>query len=346
MASVANSRLKSVSYAKYGYIFIFPFFIAFFIFQLYPLVLTLYYSLQEYTMGQNLVTFQFETIGPNFIGLENFRNVFVNASEPSGILNAFKNTIIMWGCNFIPQICLSLLCAAWFTDKRLRVPGQGIFKILIFLPNVLTASSIAILFTSLFDKTGIINVFLMSQLGVIDTQYDFLRSTAWTRGLVSFIQTWMWYGNTMISLISGILGINESLFEASEIDGCTSSQTFFKVTIPCIQPIMVYTLITSIIGGLQLYDVPKLLSTDQRGAPGYTVQTVTMYITDKVFGGGTQDYGKAGAAATLLFIATCILSAIVFYILRDEDEVAQKKYIKKQRKLAKQGNKVSGGLQI
>lgn len=342
----ANSRLKSVSYAKYGYIFIFPFFLAFFVFQLYPLILTLYYSVQEYTMGQNLVTFQFETVGPNFIGLTNFENVFKNASEASGILNAFKNTIIMWGCNFIPQITLSLLCAAWFTDKRLRVPGQGIFKILIFLPNVLTASCIAILFTSLFDKTGIVNVFLMKQLGVVDTQVDFLRSTSWVRGLVSFIQTWMWYGNTMVSLISGILGINESLFEASEIDGCTSTQTFFKVTIPCIQPIMVYTLITSIIGGLQLYDVPKLLSSDQKGAPNYTAQTVTMYITDKVFGGGTQDYGKAGAAATMLFIATSILSAIVFYILRDEDEVAHKKYIKKQRKLAKQGNKVSGGLQI
>ena len=243
----ANSRLKSVSYAKYGYIFIFPFFLAFFVFQLYPLLLTLYYSVQEYTMGQNLVTFQFETVGPNFIGLTNFENVFKNASEASGILNAFKNTIIMWGCNFIPQITLSLLCAAWFTDKRLRVPGQGIFKILIFLPNVLTASCIAILFTSLFDKTGIVNVFLMKQLGVVDTQVDFLRSTSWVRGLVSFIQTWMWYGNTMVSLISGILGINESLFEASEIDGCTSTQTFFKVTIPCIQPIMVYTLITSII---------------------------------------------------------------------------------------------------
>jgi len=340
----ANSKLKSVSYAKYGYIFIFPFFIAFFIFQLYPLILTLYYAFQDYYTQANLTTFQVETIGPTFIGLKNFQEVFQNASDASGILNAFKNTLIMWGCNFIPQICLSLLCAAWFTDKRLRVPGQGIFKILIFLPNVLTAASIAILFTSLFDKTGIINVFLMKQLGVIDAPYDFLRNTGWTRGLVSFIQTWMWYGNTMISLISGILGINESLFEASEIDGCTSSQTFFKVTIPCIQPIMVYTLITSIIGGLQLYDVPKLLSWDQKGAPDYTAQTVTMYITDKAF--TSQNYGKAGAAASMLFVATAILSSIVFYILRDKDEVAHKKYIKKQRKLAKQGNKVSGGLQL
>lgn len=340
----ANSRLKSVSYAKYGYIFIFPFFLAFFIFQLYPLLVTLWYSLQDYYTQADLTTGAVVTVGPTFVGLKNFQDVFQNASEASGILNAFKNTIIMWGCNFLPQISLSLLCAAWFTDKRLRVPGQGIFKILIFLPNVLTASSIAILFTSLFDKTGVINVFLMSQLGVIDTQYDFLRSTGWTRGLVSFIQTWMWYGNTMISLISGILGINESLFEASEIDGCTSTQTFFKVTIPCIQPIMVYTLVTSIIGGLQLYDIPKLLSWDQQGAPNYTAQTVTMYITKKAF--TDNNYGKAGAAATMLFIVTAILSAIVFYLLRDKDEAAKKKYIKQQRKLAKQGKSVSGGLQI
>lgn len=340
----ANSRLKSVSYAKYGYIFIFPFFLAFFIFQLYPLLVTLWYSLQDYYTQTDLTTGAVVTVGPTFVGLKNFQDVFQNASEASGILNAFKNTIIMWGCNFLPQISLSLLCAAWFTDKRLRVPGQGIFKILIFLPNVLTASSIAILFTSLFDKTGVINVFLMSQLGVIDTQYDFLRSTGWTRGLVSFIQTWMWYGNTMISLISGILGINESLFEASEIDGCTSTQTFFKVTIPCIQPIMVYTLVTSIIGGLQLYDIPKLLSWDQQGAPNYTAQTVTMYITKKAF--TDNNYGKAGAAATMLFIVTAILSAIVFYLLRDKDEAAKKKYIKQQRKLAKQGKSVSGGLQI
>lgn len=341
----ANSRIKSVSYAKYGYIFIFPFFVAFFIFQLYPLLLTLWYSLQESYTGVDFATGAVQTVGPNFVGLQNFKDIFDNASEASGLLCAFKNTLIMWGCNFIPQICLSLLCAAWFTDKRTRVPGQGIFKVLIFLPNVITAASIAILFTSLFDKTGIVNVFITKQLHIIDQPFDFFRSTGWTRGLVAFIQTWMWYGNTMVSLISGILGINESLFEASEIDGCTSSQTFFKVTIPCIQPIMVYTLITSIIGGLQLYDVPKLLSSDQQGAPNYTTQTVTMYITNQAFN-GSLNYGKAGAAAFILFVATAILSCIVFYILRDKDEEAKKKYIKKQQKLAKQGKKMSGGLQI
>ena len=294
-----------------------PFFLAFFVFQLYPLILTLYYSVQEYTMGQNLVTFQFETVGPNFIGLTNFENVFKNASEASGILNAFKNTIIMWGCNFIPQITLSLLCAAWFTDKRLRVPGQGIFKILIFLPNVLTASCIAILFTSLFDKTGIVNVFLMKQLGVVDTQVDFLRSTSWVRGLVSFIQTWMWYGNTMIVLCAGILGINPSLYEAASVDGASSKQQFFKITLPLLKPIIQYNLVTSAIGGLQMYDIPSLFNVDQsfNGKPNYASETITMWI--KSLGFTSKDYGKAAASSIILFLVTMVISIVFFAVTKD-----------------------------
>lgn len=336
--SSSSSRIKSVSYSKYGYIFVAPFFIVYFIFQFYPLIYTFWLSTQEYLNKVDLATGVAISTGPNPVGLQNFSYFVDNKS----LLESFKNTFIMWGFNFIPQLGLALLLAEWFTNIRLKIKGMGVFKVLIYLPNVITAASIAVLFTSLFDYPHAPINNLLTSVGILKEPFEFFRSVGWTRGIVSFIQTWMWYGQTMLVLISGILGINPSLFEAASIDGATSFETFIHITLPEIQPIMLYNLVTSLIGGLQLYDVPKLLN---KGNPNGTTRTVTMYITELAFG-SSLDYGHAAAASVVLFVVTAALSILLFYIMRDKDEAARKKYIKKQRKLAKQGAKMSGGLGV
>ena len=137
----------------------------------------------------------------------------------------------------------------------------------------------------------------------------------------------MWYGNTMIILISGILGISPSLYEAAEIDGATSGQSFRKITLPLIKPIMLYTLVTSLIGGMQMYDVPALML--QPGSPAKNmIQTNTMYIMELVYS-GTKDYGRGAAVSILLFIVTAVLSLILFFIMRDKDEVKAARRAKK-----------------
>nr|WP_330408994.1 sugar ABC transporter permease [Roseburia inulinivorans] len=118
----------------------------------------------------------------------------------------------------------------------------------------------------------------------------------------------MWFGNTTILLMAGMMGIDTSLFEAAEVDGATSTQVFFRITLPLLRPILVYVLITSLIGGLQLFDVPQIL-TNGTGNPVRSTMTLIMFLNNHLY---SKNYGMAGAVSVVLFIITGILSIVVF----------------------------------
>ena len=118
----------------------------------------------------------------------------------------------------------------------------------------------------------------------------------------------MWFGNTTILLLAGILGIDTSLYEAAEVDGATPTQIFFKVTLPILKPILIYVLITSLIGGLQMFDVPQIL-TNGVGGPNRTTMTLIMFLNNHLF---SKNYGMGGALSVYLFIITGILSLIIY----------------------------------
>ena len=120
----------------------------------------------------------------------------------------------------------------------------------------------------------------------------------------------MWFGNTTILLMAGMLGIDTSLFEAAEVDGATSTQVFFKITLPLLRPILLYVMITSLIGGLQLFDVPQIL-TNGTGNPVQSSMTLIMFLNKHLF---SKNYGMAGALSVVLFIITVILSLIIFKV--------------------------------
>lgn len=318
---------KTVEYGKYGYIFILPFFLIYAIFQLYPLVYTVWLSLVEnYFRGMTQV-------GPEFVGLKNYLAVLINTDANYKVVEgakfldtmtimSIKNTLIMWVLNFIPQILLSLLLASWFTDTTVKLKGQGAFKIIIFMPNIITASTIAVLFYSLFARTGPITN-IIRDLGFISDEFDFMESKVYTLGFIAFMQFWMWYGNTMIILIAGVLGINPSLYEAAMVDGASGPQTFFSITLPLLKPIIQFTLVTSAIGGLQMYDIPSLFNISGTGdaLPAYASQTITMYI--RKLGFTTRDMGKSAAASMILFALTLTIS-ILFFALTKERESKSK----------------------
>ena len=240
-------KKKSISYAKWGYIFILPFFITFLIFSLNPLVDTVRYSYYEYYRSG------IKEIGPNFIGIANYLSLL-----KSDMVKYSVNTLILWVIGFVPQIVIALVLACWFTDARLKIHGQQIFKVVIYLPNLIMASAFALLFFTMFSTNGPINSILMS-LGWVKKPIDFLGSVIGTRSLVGFMNFLMWFGNTTIMLMAAVMGISMDIFEASELDGCNSIKRFFYITLPLIRPILAYTLITSIIGGLQMFDVPEIL---------------------------------------------------------------------------------------
>jgi multiple sugar transport system permease protein len=123
----------------------------------------------------------------------------------------------------------------------------------------------------------------------------------------------MWYGYTMIILISGVLGINPEIFEAAEIDGATDTQIFFQITLPNLRTILTYTLITSLIGGLSMYDIPKMLN---NGNPNNSTLTANMFIYNQAFQGSYM-YARAAAASMIMFVIIAFFSAIVFFLMRD-----------------------------
>ncbi len=298
-------RGKVVSYNKWGYIFLIPFVAVYLVFQLVPLVSTIYNSFFEnYRSGLTQV-------GPNFVGLENYKTIFANQD----IWVYAKNTLIMWLMGFIPQILVSLLLGAWFSNPSLRLKGQRFFKTVIYLPNLIMASAFAMLFFTLFSDGGPVNSILM-QLGILDSPYRFLSNVWSTRALVAFMNFIMWFGNTTILLMAGMMGIDTSLFEAAQVDGATSTQVFFKITLPLLRPILIYVVITSLIGGLQMFDVPQVL-TNGTGDPMRSSMTLIMYLNKHLY---SKNYGIGGALSVILFIITGILSLIVYKFSNERDK--------------------------
>lgn len=314
-----NKKRKSISYGKWGYLFILPFFLCFFIFSFIPLLDTIRYSFFEYYRSG------IKEIGPNFIGVENYKSLL-----ESDMLKYAGNTLILWIIGFIPQVVVALVLACWFSDLRLKIHGKQFFKVVIYLPNLIMASAFAMLFFALFSTNGPINSILES-IGFIKEPIDFLGSVLGTRSLVGLMNFLMWFGNTTIMLMAAIMAINNDIFEASEIDGCNSIKRFFYIILPLIRPILAYTLITSIIGGLQMFDVPQILTNGQ-GNPDRTSMTLIMFLNSHL---KSKNYGMAGALSVYLFIVSGILCFIVYKMTNDNDPDGSKRAAKKKAKAEK-----------
>lgn len=313
---------KRVSYAKWGYIFAAPFMIAFLIFTLYPLLYTFFIG---FTNQKGLMSPPLQILDDPF---QMYKDILASPNFRISL----KNTFIIWGVNFIPQILLALVLAVWFTSTRRTIKGQGFFKVVLYMPNIITAATIAILFQQLFQyPKGPVNDILIS-MGVLTAPHNFAIDGFAAKCIVAFIQFWQWYGYTMIVLISGILGISPELFEAAEIDGASGFQQFWYVTLPNLKTIMLFTLVTSLIGGLNMFDIPRLFL---NGGPNNATSTAALFIYDQAFSGSYM-YNRASAASMIMFAIIAVLSAFVFFMLRDKDEAKLRKIIRQQEKAYKQ----------
>ena len=327
-----KEKKRSISYAKYGYIFCIPFVVAYLIFSFYP---TLYTFIIGFTdlRGAGKTTWHFLKASKFF---DNYKKIL----EMPTFHMALQNTVKIWICNFIPQMIMALLLSAWFTNRRVKIPGEGAFKVLFYMPNIITAATVAILFGSLFGyPMGPVND-LLTRFKIIDEPFYFLNSRHAAQNIIIFIQTWQWYGYTMIILISGVLGIDPEIFEAADIDGANGWTVFWKITIPSIKTILLFTLVTSLIGGLNMFDIPALFVPGS--GPDNATLTTSVLINTMAFRGGYL-YNRASALSMIMFIIIVVCSAILFYILRDKDEAkikkAKKQEIKARKLAAKQAAK-------
>ncbi|MBQ9424549.1 MAG: sugar ABC transporter permease [Erysipelotrichaceae bacterium] len=294
---------KSVSYAKWAYIFITPFFITYILFTLIPQFLTVYNSFFEnYRNG-------LEQVGPNFVGLGNYiRLLTPDKSGTIDFLRYLGNSLAMWIAGAVPQFLIALLLAVLFTSTRLNLKGQGLAKTIIYMPNLIMASAFSMLVFSLFSNVGPVNKFLI-EAGILKEYYNFFATKISVRTIIAAMNFIMWFGNTTIVLMAGIMGIDQSLFESANLDGADSVHVFFDITLPLLMPILSYALITSMIGGIQMFDVPQVIS-NGKGTPNMTSTTAIMMLNNYL--GISKNYGMSGALSVLLFIITGILGMFVY----------------------------------
>lgn len=334
MTKVRRYRNPNQRLNRWAYLFIAPFIIGFLIFSLYPMISSIIISFQNednYDKIQNFTTFS------------NYSMILTDPYVSRRFYHSFINTFIIFGMNFIPQIIAALFFATIFSSKRIRMKGKGFFQFIYFLPNILTASSVSVIFMILFSKYDsnsggpIFNLLVSMGMDPMDPSNNLLNNPWTTRIIIAFIQFWMWFGNSMLVYIAGIKGISDEIFEAAELDGASHTRVFFDITLPILKPIMIYSLITSIIGGLQMFDIPYLMTGGEFQAPypfyGLNgTETVSIFIYKEMIELG--NLGVASAASVILFLFSLSLSIVLYSTIFKE-----KNYKKRiERRMLKYGN--------
>lgn len=328
MAGRTKSKQKLITKYNAGYFMVAPFIIVFLIFGLYPIMNTFWLALTDATLmggGQG-----------DFNGIKNFKIIF---NDPF-FVQAFLNTWKIWLLNFVPQLGAALLLAVWLTSKKMNIKAVGFWRGVYYLPNLLMPATVSVLYAQFFSYYGPVNQFLV-RVGFVDEALLFFNSEPFAQGITAFIQWWMWFGNTVIIMFAGMTSISVSLYESADMDGANGIQKFMRVTLPLLKPILVYTLVTSLVGGMQMFDIPYML-TNGRGAPNGSIMTLNVLMYAKF----TSSKGHIGLAATVgvcIFVVTTILSIAIFYLLRDRDLDEIKKIERVKRKIERQAKKIHKG---
>jgi len=288
---------------NWGWLFIAPFLIVFLTFSIYPVFRTLYLSFTDYS-GFNQ---------PTWTGVTNYTRVF----KDQLFWEAFGNTLKIWGVNIVLQLGIAFLLTIIFSDIKYRMRGLSVFRALFYLPNLIAATSVAFLFKTLLDwKFGSVNQ-ILTGLGIVDAPVDWLGTPVLLRTVVGVIGAWMWFGNSFIMLMAGVQGINGDYFEAAAIDGAGRWRIFASITLPLLKPIMLYVAITSLIGGLQIFDIPYLVSLGNQKMTR-SVNTAVMHLYNMAF--KNRQIGYAGALAFILFFIICICSVVVYRVMYAKKE--------------------------
>jgi len=312
---LGDRELKN-KYSIYGYLFILPFYLSLAVFVIYPQLYSLYISFTSWDGG---------TYAKTFVELENYKRLFFDSQglfvDPlnNSFLVSAWNTLLLWIMNFTPQITVALALAVLLTARK--VPGTNFFRAVFYFPNLVTMTSVAVIFYFMVDQnSGLLNKILVN-MGWMDPENKFSWLTnAWaTRGSIAFTLFWMWFGYTMIVFIAGIKGIPVSYYEAAYVDGANKWHAFKRITLPLLKPIILYNLVTSVIGGMTNFDIPFII-TRGTGAPDGAVKTSVMYIHETGF--RFSNFGYAATITVALFVLIAIFVWLSFRLMYSKEEIS------------------------
>ncbi|RSM85042.1 sugar ABC transporter permease [Kibdelosporangium aridum] len=284
------------------YLAISPFFILFAVFGAYPVLYSLYLAFQRW-----------DGIGPTeWIGLSNFE-FLVSDLE---FWNSVGNTFIIWIMSTVPMTVLALLIAVGLNSS---VRFKGLYRIAYFTPNVTSIVAMAIVFSSIFSpEFGILNAFV-SWLGLDPVEWV---TDPWgIKIAISVMIIWRWVGYNAIIFLAGLQAIPQEVYEAARIDGAGPVQTFFRVTLPLLRPVLLFSVVMSAINGLQIFAEAQVL-VGERGGPEDAGMTMVLYFYNQAF--LENDFGYGAAIAWGIFVIV-LLFAIINWRLINRPERAEVK---------------------
>ena len=290
---------------KYPLIFVGPFVICFFAFNLFPILYSFWMSFHDWSgVGTK-----------NFVGFQNYSMIFLRDKL---FWKSLWNTLFIMLISFPPAIIIGLIIAAFlFNIKRLRV----FFQTINFLPYITTPVAIGLIFLFLFDRnTGIVNR-LIGLFG--RKELNWLGNPTLAQLVIAFMILWKYIGYYMALYLAGMTAIPYDMYEAARVDGASSVKVFFKITLPLLRPINIFIIVTSLIGGLQLFDEPNLMfnvsTTSIIGGPKRSCLTMIWNFYDVAFG-STARFGYGAAVAICIFIVILLISIIGLKLMNTEKE--------------------------
>ena len=278
-----RQRLSRWDVKTAPYLYIAPFFILFAVVGLFPLIYTGYLSLHSWHLVRG---------DQGFVGLDNF--VHILQQPRFGV--ALRNTFSIFLLSSVPQVILALIIAAGL-DANLR--AKTFWRMGVLLPYVVAPVAVSLIFGQLFaDQSGTINTILGS-LGLepIGWHRDVLASHLAISTMVNF----RWTGYNALIFLAAMQAVPKEVIEAAVVDGASRLRTFLSVTIPLLRPTIIFVVITSTIGGLQIFDEPRMFDNTGQGGADRQWMTLTMYLYELGWG-SQQSLGRAAAVAWLLFL--------------------------------------------
>jgi cellobiose transport system permease protein len=280
------------------YVAISPFYILFAVFGLIPVVFSIWLSFH-----------QWNGIGAmKWVGLAQYKYLFTDGE----FWDSIATTLIIWVANTVPMLVLALILAfALHSTVRFK----GFYRVAYFVPNITSMVAMAIVFGSLFaTQSGLLNAglqWLGAQEGI-----GWLTDPNWIKISVATMVTWRWVGYNAIIYLAGLQAIPSDVYEAAKVDGANSVETFLHVTVPMLRPVILFTVITSTIGGLQIFTESQVLL-GNTGGPENAGETIVLYLYNQAF--VKNQFGYGSAVAWALFLLIVIFSVINWRLLAGND---------------------------
>lgn len=285
MEEAKQPRVKFNRLKLSPYIFILPFFILFAIFMLYPIIYSLVLSFNSWTAGEM-----------TFVGLDNYKQLFTD----SLFWKSLKNTGIYLIIQVPIMLLLSTIVAVIINSNKIKF--NYLFRVAFFLPALIDLVTYSIVFSLLFNEgNGLINQ-LLGFIGIDAIPWK--TDGFWAKIMIISVITWRWMGYNCVIILSGLQYIPEDIYESADLDGAGPGKKFFHITLPMLKPILLFCMILSTIGTLQLFAEPLILT---GGGPSNETTSVMLYLYEKAF--GSFNFGLASAGA---YVVTTIIAVISF----------------------------------